>query len=312
MRETKQKMAKHHGGAAISGIQEKDHLVPMRDGCNIRCRSYTPETEWPGGRAVYMVLHGGGFCLGDLGNVELLCRMLCKNLDIVCVNVEYRLAPEYPFPTAPDDCFDAAKWVRPLPHLRSRTLTDVLKVSTHAPELGVDLTKGFVINGTSAGGNLAVGVCYQWHDHGLQPPITGCHIMNGILVDSEHVPERAQADYKSWWELKNAPILNQRYHNVFIGNYLPNAAERKNPMFSVMRREDGPKILPSTYFQVSGMDPLRDEALIFERWMREAGKLTRLSVYPGLLHGFWSMFPTLSSSKRFFDDALDGARWLLQ
>lgn len=74
-------------------------------------RSYTPESEPHGGRPVYVVFHGGGFCLGDLSNEELLCRLLCKELDIVCVNVEYRLAPEHPFPAAPNDCFDATKWV---------------------------------------------------------------------------------------------------------------------------------------------------------------------------------------------------------
>ncbi|KAF2166679.1 hypothetical protein M409DRAFT_66649 [Zasmidium cellare ATCC 36951] len=295
MAKSKRAMTEHHGGTSFDGIQEKDHHITVRDGSNIVCRSYTPESEHYGGRPVYVVFHGGGFCLGDLSNEELLCRLLCKELDIICINVEYRLAPEHPFPAAPNDCFDATKWV-----------------SQNASALGVDLRKGFVINGTSAGGNLTITVCYQWHDEGLQPPITGCHLMNGHFVDNEHVPERAKSCYQSWWELADAPILNHRYSEVFIGHYLPEKSKRGDHLFSVMRREDGPKILPAAYFQISGLDPVRDEALIFESWIREAGTPTKLTLYPGLPHGFWSVFPTLKSSERFFKDAIDGARWLLK
>lgn len=135
--------------------------------------------------------------------------------------------------------------------------------------------------------------------------------MNGLLVDPDHVPDQALSLYRSWWDLSNAPILNHRYNEVFMGHYLPDKSRRKDHLFSVMQREDGVKVMPPTYLQVSGNDPVRDEALIFESWMREAGKPTRLTVYPGLPHGFWSVFPTLSSSKRFFDDAIEGARWLL-
>lgn len=96
----------------MDGIREQGHLVATKDGASVRCRSYIPESKHDGGRGVYVVFHGGGFCLGDLSNEELLCRLLANNLDIVCINVEYRLAPEHPFPTAPNDCFEATKWVR--------------------------------------------------------------------------------------------------------------------------------------------------------------------------------------------------------
>lgn len=185
------------------------------------------------------------------------------------------------------------------------------QVSQNTSKLDVDLTKGFVINGTSAGGNLAITVCYQWHDAGLQPPITGCHIMNGLFVDPDQVPDWAQSSYRSWWDLSHAPILNHRYNEVFMDHYLPDKIRRKDHLFSVMRREDGIKLMPPSYFQVSGNDPVRDEALIFESCMREAGKHTRLTIYRGLPHGFWSVFPTLESSKRFFHDAIEGGRWLL-
>lgn len=111
MAKSKRAMTEHHGRAHMDGIREEDHFVTTKDGAKVRCRSYTPESEHGRSRGLYMVFHGGGFCLGDLSNEELLCRLLSKNLDIVCINVEYRLAPEHPFPTAPNDCFEVTKWV---------------------------------------------------------------------------------------------------------------------------------------------------------------------------------------------------------
>lgn len=111
MAKSKRAMTEHHGGARTDDICEEEHLMTTRDGARVKCRTYTPTWDYAGGRGVYVVFHGGGFCLGDLSNEELLCRLLSKHLDIVCVNVEYRLAPEHPFPTAPNDCFEATRWV---------------------------------------------------------------------------------------------------------------------------------------------------------------------------------------------------------
>jgi len=75
----------------------------------------------------------------------------------------------------------------------------------------------------------------------------------------------------------------------------------------------GQKNLPPTYFQVCGMDPLRDEALIFERVLREEeGIKTRLDVYPGQPHGFWSIAPHMQASRKFVEDSIKGVEWLLQ
>ena len=71
--------------------------------------------------------------------------------------------------------------------------------------------------------------------------------------------------------------------------------------------------LPATYFQVCGLDILRDEALCFERELRtEHGTKTKLQVYPGLPHGFWSFFPQLNKTKQWFDETLEGIQWLLK
>ena len=98
-------------GSAISGVKEHDQQVQMRDGSNIACRVYQPETPPSGGSALAIIFHGGGWCIGGLENEELLCRLLTSRLGMVSVNVDYRLAPEHKFPVAVHDCHDATKWV---------------------------------------------------------------------------------------------------------------------------------------------------------------------------------------------------------
>ena len=90
-------------------VKETDHEIDTKDGARIVVRVYQgPKSD--GGPALVW-LHGGGFCLGGLDNEELLCRQFCEIYGGVAFNVEYRLAPEYPFPTPVYDCYDALKWV---------------------------------------------------------------------------------------------------------------------------------------------------------------------------------------------------------
>ena len=109
--DAKQAMTAEMGGQS-EGVKEEDHQVSMRDGAKITCRVYRPESKPAGGSALSVILHGGGWCIGGLENEELLCRLLTSKLGMVCVNVDYRLAPEHKFPAAVNDCHDATKWVR--------------------------------------------------------------------------------------------------------------------------------------------------------------------------------------------------------
>ena len=98
-------------GPTLEGVREEDKQVPMRDGSSITCRIYRPENPPSGGSPLAVIYHGGGWCIGGLENEELLCRLLTKNLGMISVNVDYRLAPEHKFPTPVFDCHDATKWV---------------------------------------------------------------------------------------------------------------------------------------------------------------------------------------------------------
>ncbi|KAK4543948.1 hypothetical protein LTR36_004722 [Oleoguttula mirabilis] len=283
-------------GGSIPGVKETDHQVPVRDGTKITCRVYHPEAPPSGGSPLAVIYHGGGWCIGGLENEELLCRLLCSKLGVTCVNVDYRLAPEHKFPIPVHDSYDATKWA-----------------AENASSLGADPSKGFIVGGTSAGGNMAAVISHLYRDEGLKPAITGAHLMIPALCYHAYVPEKYKADYQSWEQNKNAPILSEKACLLFMSSYSSSEEDTKDPLFSPWLFPTGRKNLPPSYFQVCGMDPLRDEALIFERILREEeGIKTKVDVYPGQPHGFWSLAPKMKASQKFVDDSVKGVEWLLQ
>jgi acetyl esterase/lipase len=150
-------------------------------------------------------------------------------------------------------------------------------------------------------------------DEKLSPPITGCLLMIPFYCYHKAIPESYKADYKSWEQNSHAPILTEKATMLFMDNYCPDEEKRGDPMLSVSLWPTGHAGLPPSYFQICGQDPLRDEALIVEREMREKeGIKTKVDVYPGLPHGFWSIMPTLKASQKFVADSVEGVRWLLE
>ncbi|KAK5698558.1 hypothetical protein LTR17_023548 [Elasticomyces elasticus] len=117
-----------------------------------------------------------------------------------------------------------------------------------------------------------------------------------------------------YWSLDVIPTHGtDSRQDLFTDNYIPNVEDRKTPLFSPLLVPTGQKGLPPSYFQICGMDPLRDEALIYERVLREEqGIKTKVDMYPGLPHGFWSIAPKLKVSEKFVEDSVKGAEWLLQ
>ena len=94
-----------------SGLSIEEIFIKARDGYDIRIRSYRPSAN-NDTLPVFVYMHGGGWVTGSLENDDPLCRRLARELPLVILNVEYRLAPEHPFPVGIEDCFDVVKWVR--------------------------------------------------------------------------------------------------------------------------------------------------------------------------------------------------------
>ena len=176
------------GGVGLS-IKETDHKVPTRDGSEITIRVYSgPDSS---GGPVMVMLHGGGFVLGGLDNEASLCRQWCKEFDGVSINVDYRLAPEFVFPTAPLDAYDAVKWTASNPKIH-----------------GGDLSKGFIVAGISAGANLTCVLSHMARDDELNPKLTGLFLSIPSLLSPSAVPDKWKSEYNSREENKLGLILN--------------------------------------------------------------------------------------------------------
>ncbi|KAJ9638296.1 hypothetical protein H2199_006983 [Coniosporium tulheliwenetii] len=268
----------------MDGVKKSEISIPVRDGSSIRALLYQPETPAKEGSPLVVLYHGGGWCLG-VPEMQFGC---------VCISVDYRLAPEHPFPVPVEDSWDALKWI-----------------AAHASDLAADPSAGFIVGGASAGGNIAVILSHLARDESLSPSITGLWPNIPALISPDAIPEEYKDVIISHEQNAEAPAFNRKAY-VFMISAPIQPRPPSHPLFSPLLWPTGHKNLPPSYFQVCGMDPLRDEGLLYERILREeCGIKTKLDVYPGLPHGFWGFFPHLKSSRAFMQDTIRGMAWLL-
>ena len=269
-------------------IQQSDSHYTTSDGTSMRVKLYRPTDAPARGCPLIVMIHGGGFCIGMPESEEQTCRNLVQAFDAVCVSISYRLAPEFKFPHAPNDCWDALRWA-----------------ASNAHSLGADPKLGFVVGGTSAGGNLAAVMALKARDEGLSPPLTGHYLSVPITGIDPKYHDRLL----SMEQNKDAPILPVAALDMFMNGYQPDYEDRI--LYSIIAHPKGHQSLPPAFFQICGMDPLRDEALVYEAVYRENGVKTRLEMYPGCPHGFWGFFPSLRQSARYRKEQIEGIGWLL-
>ncbi|KAK5078047.1 hypothetical protein LTR64_003549 [Lithohypha guttulata] len=280
-------------GEPPSDIKQSETHYTTRDGTKMRVKVYKPASPPAEGSALIVLYHGGGFCIGSPEGEEQTCRNLVQAFGSVCVSASYRLAPEFKFPHAPNDCWDSLKWA-----------------AANAKELGADPSKGFIIGGTSAGGNLTAVLAHLARDEGLQPPLTGQYLAIPALGGGKLIPEKYRDRWLSFEQNVEVPVLPVSAVNMFMKGYEPDSESYE--LYNVIAHPKGHKNMPPTFFQIDGMDPLRDEALIYATMLEDDnGAKTKVDVYPGLPHGHWGFFPMLESSKRFRKEQVQGFGWLL-
>lgn len=281
-------LARVFGNVNRSQVQE----IPMRDGYASEIRIYRPEIPRPREQTPLVVLiHGGGFILGDNKQLNPYARAISTLLDATVVSISYRLAPEFKFPIAAYDCWDSLCWI-----------------AKHAAEMGADPTAGFILGGVSAGGNLAAVTGQKTIVEKFHPPLTGLWLGIPFILDEAIVPPMYRSLFVSRAQNYNAPILNgDSIRNIY--NLL--GVDVLSPDFSPFNVSGAHTGMPPTYFQVAGADPLRDDGLIYERVLREHGVPTRLSVYPGAPHGHYTAWPDAEISRKWDFDVIDSFGWLL-
>ncbi|KAI0644088.1 Alpha/Beta hydrolase protein [Trametes meyenii] len=274
-----------------SAYKTVDHKVSVEGG-EIAIRVYTPVSPDEATFPVLVWTHGGGFVFGDLNMDDYYLRMITVDLQLAIVSVEYRLAPEHPFPTSLNDAYAALKWT-----------------ALNGSSFKGDLSKGFLIGGQSAGGNFPATMAHRAKADTFfsQYPITGQVLQIPLLLHPDAIPKEYQGKLKSYIDNEHAPILNtghvRDYYEKLNGPPTdPEVSPFLHPSFSG---------LPPAYMQVCGLDPCRDEQIFYSEKLQAAGTSVKVDIYPGAPHGFQLSFPTTQLAKQYDQEFRAGIRWLL-
>lgn len=222
----------------------------------VAVRSYRPQRlslEHPAPCVMY--LHGGGWVVGDLDSHDFLTAALAADLNAVVIAVDYRLAPEHPFPAGFGDCL--AVW-------------HALQI--HAQRLDID-PRRIGIAGDSAGGNLAAAVCLALRDSGERQPV-GQALIYPELGGANDLPSRH--------ECADAPLLSTAELAYYRQLYM--TADEQSAYARPLDAGNFNDLAPA-FIAVAQFDPLRDDGVCYERALREAGVRTEFDPGLGLLHG---------------------------
>jgi acetyl esterase len=259
----------------------QDRMIPGPDG-EIPVRIYHPKgDDRPRPGVVYF--HGGGWVICDLDSHDGGCRRLTNAVDAVVVSVDYRLAPENPWPAAADDAYAACRWV-----------------ADHAAELGIDPTR-LAVAGDSAGGNLAAVVAQMARDR------EGPALAHQLLVYPVIDVSAARNDYPSKRENGVGYFLTTAQMEWYRDQYLGESASGDDPYVSPIRALSLAG-LPPACVVTAEMDPLRDEGEAYAAALEAAGVPATTYRASGMFHGFFNMDAVLDGSKDAQQVAFDAVR----
>ena len=265
--------------AVVAGVEDRTIAGP---GGDLVLRIYTPQGEGPFPVTLYM--HGGGFVVGDLDTQDMIARALCAWGETLVISVDYRLAPEHPFPAALDDCFAALGWL-----------------IEHADELGVDPSR-VMIGGNSAGGGLAAALAQRAHDAGLNVVF---QLLVYPMLDDRTVPRaEAAGEYTLVW----TPKANRYGWASYLGAEPGVGAP---PPYAAPARRADLAGLPAAWIGVGSVDLFHDEDVEYARRLTDAGVDCTLYVAKGMPHGtnIGNEAPLPEAFNRAALNALAAALW---
>jgi acetyl esterase len=262
----------------VDAVHEiRDLQIPI-PGASIAARLFRPsnKAELP----LVVHFHGGGFVFCNLDTHEPLCRSLAARSGCVVVSIDYRLAPEHPFPVPLDDCYHATQWL-----------------AAHARELSIDASR-IAVAGDSAGGNLAIGVCRLARERG------GARLRHQALI---YPVTDAACDHASWHQFGQGYMLSRDFMLWAWECYVPDPARRLDPLASPLRATDFAGLPPASIL-TADYDPLRDEAEDYAARIRAAGGAVIARRYLGVIHGFVSLPFATPLANRALDDVASDLR----
>jgi acetyl esterase len=219
----------------------------------IPVRRYTPNGE---PKATIVYFHGGGWVLGDLDTGDGICRRWAGWAGVEVLSVDYRLAPEHPFPVPLDDCFAGLQWA------------------------AANMPGPLFIAGDSAGGNLCAGVAIKARDEG-GPPLAGQIIIYGALgLDFDTASYREVGD-KGW-------MLSARTWTISGAITCRAEGDKASPLAVPLNLKDASGLAPA-FICAGDCDVLCDDNLAYAELLKSAGVAVELRVDPGMFHGYYSM-----------------------
>lgn len=278
------------GASSISLASVEDRTVDGPDG-DVPIRIYDPGIDDDAAderdRPLLVYFHGGGWVIGSIETHDDTCRKLAADSGYPVVSVDYRLAPEHPFPAGLEDCYAAVEWA-----------------VEAAPDLNADPDR-VVVAGDSAGGNLAAATALLARDRGgpelayqlLIYPVTGD-------VTGTAAYEENGEDY----------FLTAEEMTWFRDHYLPNDIDAGN-VYALPRRAADLSGLPPATVVTAGFDPLRDDGAAYARRLEADGVPVTYRNYDDMIHGFFGMFTdpvNLGRAHEAYEDAIRDVRGALE
>lgn len=245
------------------------------DGGEVGVRLYRAAAD--GTAPVLVFYHGGGWTLGTLDSIDGVCRRLAERTDCLVASVDYRLAPEHPFPTPLDDAYAALEWV-----------------AEHADAFGGDASR-LAVAGTSAGGNLAGAVARRSVE--TDGPDVDRQLLCYPMVSSD-------LDRASYVENADGPLLTRADVAWFWEQYVRSPVDTANPYADLLAAAEFSDLPPATVV-TAGFDPLRDEGIAYADALADADVPVDHRHYPTMAHGFLSVTDDVAVADNVLDAVAD-------
>lgn len=280
--------AAYEAGAGVLEIPKQalprveDLQIPARDGAQLPARLYAPVTrdDAPAaGLPVLLYLHGGGFTVGSVATHDQLCRQLAHLAGCMVVSLDYRLAPQFQFPTAHNDAWDALQWL-----------------AVNGATLGTDPSR-IAIGGDSAGGTLSAACAIEARNAGLKLALQ-------LLI---YPGTTAHQDTDSHRRFAHGLVLEEESIRWFFAQYIANPKDREDWRFAPLLAPDVDEVAPA-WIGLAELDPLVDEGVEYADKLRMAGVPVELEIYKGVTHEFIKMGRVIAEARQAHQDMAQALR----